>query len=183
MALTAIYMEDSKQPRRSPLKIVRFLAPFTLFSLVTPHARSAGRVIYPDPAQARADVASALRTAAQTHKRVLLDFGGDWCGDCQVLNIYFNDAHNKPILDANFVLVDVNVGHMDTNHDLAKRYGVPLEKGVPALAVLSERSELLYSQKNGEFESMRRMESSSVTEFLVHWRPASAGCSAVMVNC
>jgi thioredoxin 1 len=146
-------------------------------------ARSADRNIYPDPSRAKADIAAALKTAAATHRRVLLDFGGDWCGDCQVLNIYFNDARNKPILDANFVLVDVNIGHMDENLDLAKRYGVPLNKGVPALAVLGEQGELLYSQKNGEFEAMRRMESSSVTEFLVHWRPERPGCSAVVVNC
>src|SRR5580658_3549524 len=145
MALTAIYMEDSKQPRRSPLKIVRFLAPFTLFSLVTPHARSAGRVIYPDPAQARADVASALRTAAQTHKRVLLDFGGDWCGDCQVLDIYFHDEKNRPLLEAGFVLVHVNIGHMDANVDIAEKYQIPLQRGVPALAVLSDKGVLLYS--------------------------------------
>jgi hypothetical protein len=49
--------------------------------------------------------------------------------------------------------------------------------------VLSERGVLLYSQKNGEFEAMRRMESSSVTEFLVKWRPARAGCSVMVVNC
>jgi hypothetical protein len=54
---------------------------------------------------------------------------------------------------------------------------------VPALAVLSETGKLLYSQKNGEFEAMRRMESSAVTAFLVQWRPQRPGCSAVVVNC
>jgi thioredoxin 1 len=161
----------------------RFLAFAAMAFLALGTARPAGRNIYPDPSRAKADIAAALKTAAATHRRVLLDFGGDWCGDCQVLNIYFNDARNKPILDANFVLVDVNVGHMDENVNLAKRYGVPLDKGVPALAVLSERGELLYSQKDGEFEAMRQMESSSVTEFLVHWRPERPGCSAVVVNC
>jgi len=112
-----------------------------------------------------------------------LDFGGNWCPDCQVLDRYFHDAQNKPVLDANFVLVHINIGRVDANLDLAKQYGVPLEKGVPALAVLSERGALLYSQKNGEFEAMRRMESSSVTEFLTHWRPERQGCSTVVVNC
>ena len=66
---------------------------------------------------------------------------------------------------------------------LAKKYGVPLEKGVPALAVLSEDGKLLYSQKSGEFEAMRRMESSAVTSFLVQWKPARQGCSVMAVNC
>jgi thiol:disulfide interchange protein len=146
-------------------------------------ARSADREIYPDPGQARADVAAALKKAAATHRRVLLDFGGNWCRDCQVLNIYFHDPRNKPILDANFELVDVNIGQEDANLELAARYGVSPKTGVPALAVLSERGALLYSQKNGEFRDMRSMQSSSVTEFLVRWRPARAGCSAVVVNC
>ncbi len=60
---------------------------------------------------------------------------------------------------------------------------MPLEKGVPALAVLSEDGKLLYSQRSGEFEAMRRMQSSSVTNFLVQWKPARQGCSVMIVNC
>jgi thiol:disulfide interchange protein len=144
---------------------------------------STRREVYPDPAQAKSDLAAALQTAAQTHKRILLDFGGNWCADCQVLNIYFHDAKNRPLLEANFVLVPINIGHMDENLDIAERYEVPLSRGVPALAVLSENGTLLYSQKGGEFEAMRRMESSAVTGFLVQWRPNGPPCSAVMVNC
>jgi len=44
---------------------------------------------------------------------------------------------------------------------------------VPALAVLGERGELLYSQRTGEFEAMRGMQSSAVTDFLVRWKQPS----------
>jgi thioredoxin 1 len=165
------------------MKVVKFIALAILLAIAAGAAHSADRVIYPDPGQARADLAAGLRAAAATHKRVLLDFGGNWCGDCQVLDIYFHNQQNLPILDANFVLVHVNIGHMDANVDIAQRYGIPLEKGVPALAVLSDHGKLLYSQKDGQFEAMRRMESSSVTAFLVQWRAPRAGCSTVMVNC
>jgi len=165
------------------VKTLKFLATALLVCFAAGTARPAGRTIYPDPAQAGSDLAAALKTAAATHKRILLDFGGNWCGDCQVLDIYFHDPANKPILEANFVLVHINVGHMDENLDIAKRYRVPLDKGVPALAVLSERGKLLYSQKQGEFEAMRSMQSSSVTSFLVQWRPENTGCPVVLVNC
>jgi thiol:disulfide interchange protein len=138
-------------------------------------ARAAEREIYPAPELAKSDLAAALRTAAVLHRRVILDFGGNWCPDCQALDVYFHDPDNKPILDANFILVHVNIGHKDANLDIAEHYGIPLDKGVPALAVLSERGKLLYSQKTGEFESMRHMESKSVTSFLVQWKPARAG--------
>jgi len=165
------------------MKTVKLLVLAALLALAGGRANSADRAIYPDPSEAKADLAAALKTAAATHRRILLDFGGNWCGDCQVLDIYFHDARNQPILEASFVLVDINIGHMDANLDLAEQYGVPLSKGVPALAVLSEHGELLYSQKSGEFEDMRNMQSSSVTGFLVKWRPARAGCSVVAVNC
>jgi thiol:disulfide interchange protein len=116
-------------------------------------------------------LAAALKTASATHRRVLIDFGGNWCGDCQVLDLYMHDSKNQPLVDANYVVVHVNVGHIDANLDLAEKYGVPLNKGVPALAILSGHGALLYSQKNGEFEAMRRMQSSALTDFLMQWRP------------
>jgi hypothetical protein len=90
---------------------------------------------------------------------------------------------NRAILDASFVLVHINIGHMDENLDIAKQYEIPLEKGVPALAVLTEKGGLLYSQRNGQFESMSRMNSSALTSFLVQWKPVRPGCSAVMITC
>ena len=165
------------------MKTVKLLALATLLAVGVSTARPATREIYPSPDQAKTDLAAALKTAAQSHKRVIVDFGGNWCGDCQVLDIYFHNPENLSILESNFVLVHVNIGHMDTNLDIAEQYQIPLSKGVPAIAVLSENGKLLYSQKSGEFEAMRRMESSSVTSFLVQWKPKKEGCSAVMVNC
>lgn len=165
------------------MKTLKTIMVAAVLALAASTANSAGREIYPDPGQAHTDLAAAIKTAAATHKRVLIDFGGNWCGDCQVLDIYFHNQQNLPILEANYVLVHVNIGRMDENVDIAHEYKVPLERGVPALAVLSENGKLLFSQQTGQFEAMRRMESSSVTQFLVQWKPTKPGCSAVMVTC
>jgi thiol:disulfide interchange protein len=125
--------------------------------------------LYSETADPNADIAAALAQAKSEHKRVLLDFGGDWCGDCQVLDIYLHQPPNDQLLQDNFVLVHVWVGHIDTHLDVAERYGVLIHKGVPELAVLSPDGRVLYAQK-GEFEDMRQMESSSVTEFLEKWK-------------
>jgi len=45
----------------------------------------------------------------------------------------------------------------DRNLDLAKKYEIPLEKGVPSLAVLDPDGKLVVSQKKGEFESTTRI--------------------------
>jgi len=165
------------------LKTARFLILGALLTFAAGTANSAPRDIYPDPSKAKSDLTAALKTAAQTHKRVLLDFGGNWCGDCQVLDIYLHDPANIGLLEANFIVVHVNVGQYDANLDIAEKYDIPLNRGVPALAVLSDKGTLLYSQKTGQFAPMRRMEISAVTSFLVQCRPAKPGCSTVVVNC
>jgi thioredoxin 1 len=147
----------------------------TLLAATILPLHAADRIIYPEPEQALADLAAGLKAAAASHKHVIIDFGGNWCGDCQVLDIYFHDPGNKPLLEANYVLIHINIGHRDQNQAIAERYQVPLKKGVPALAVLDEHGRLLYSQRTGEFESMRRMESSAVTSFLLQWKPAKSG--------
>jgi len=169
------------------MKILKCIATWigvgAVLAIAAGTANSASRNIYPDPGQGRADIAAALKTAAATHRRVLLDFGGNWCGDCQVLDIYLHNEANRPILDANYVLVNVNVGHLDENVDLAELYSIPLKRGVPELAVLSESGKLLYSTQTAEFEKMQMVESSAVTQVLVKWKPTKPGCSAVMVTC
>jgi len=164
------------------------LAAFLTFLAASPRAQApvsvtSTAIVYDEKADAPAELAAALARASAEHKRVIVDFGANWCGDCLALDGNFHRPENEALLTSDFVLVHVNIGHIDENLDIAKRYGVPLDKGVPALAVLSEHGKLLYSQKQGEFEAMRHMESSSVTRFLVQWRPERSGCSAVVVNC
>ena len=125
--------------------------------------------IYPAIDSAGADIDAALATARREHKRVLLDFGGDWCPDCQVLNIYFHQSPNAELLAQNFVRVNINVGHLDANRDIAQRYGVPL-KGVPALAVLNSDGKVAYAQDK-QFSDMRHLDSSALTTFLKQWKP------------
>ena len=163
-----------------PSRFLKFALPSIVFALwiaVASPSKAQGHDIYPAPEQAQADLAAGLKTAAVTHKNVILDFGGNWCGDCKVLDIYFHDPANKPLLEANYVVVHINIGltGIDRNQNIAERYQIPLAKGVPALAVLDQHGKLLYSQRTGEFESMRHMESSAVTSFLLQWKPSKPG--------
>ena len=128
--------------------------------------------IYPSIDAAQADIQAALATARQTHKRVLLDFGGDWCPDCQVLNIYFSQSPNRELLESNFIRVNVNIGHEDANVAIAHQYGVPLH-GVPALAVIDSHGKLIYAQDK-QFSDMRHMQSTDLTAFLNAWKPQTA---------
>jgi thiol:disulfide interchange protein len=139
--------------------------------LVALAASAQFRDIYPDPSVAKTEIHAALERARANHKNVILDFGGNWCGDCKVLNIYFRDPANLPLLNANYELVDVNIGQYDANLDIAAKYDLPIQTGVPILAVLSPSGKVLYATRNREFEKMTKVESSDVTKFLNDWKP------------
>ena len=130
------------------------------------------KVIYPSPTVARAQIQHAIAVATREHKNIILDFGGNWCPDCKVLNYYFHQPPNAGLLARNFVLVDINIGRYTHNLALAKKYNIPLHKGVPALAVLDSHGKLLYSQTGGQFENMSHMSPDSVTAFLNMWKPS-----------
>jgi thiol-disulfide isomerase/thioredoxin len=103
---------------------------------------------------------------------VLVDFGGNWCPDCKVLDINLHRPEAAALLKEGYVLVHVNVGEkgITDNFEVAERYGIPLKKGVPALAVLDGDGRVVHSQKNGEFESMRKLDPGAVNAFLRKWR-------------
>ena len=130
--------------------------------------------LYPANANAHEDIRQAILKAGAEHKNVLLVFGGNWCIDCHLLELDFHDPGNASLLATNYVLVDVNIGEYDTNLDLARKYGIPLSKGVPALVVLNSAGHVLYAQRNSEFENMRVQDASVVTAFLQKWKPWSA---------
>lgn len=125
---------------------------------------------FPEPARAAADIQAALVRAKASHKRVLLDFGANWCPDCRALDADFQLPANRALLQAHYEVVHINVCRFDCNQALAAHYGVPLNKGIPALAVVDADGKLIYSQRHGEFNSMRSTDPRSLTTFLERWK-------------
>jgi thioredoxin 1 len=125
--------------------------------------------LYPADADAKQEITEAIAAADKENKRVLLVFGGNWCLDCHVLDNAFHSPHIAPVLDQNFMVVHVDIGRGNKNLDLVKKYNIPLEKGVPSVAVLSRHGMRLYS--SAEFEKARAMTEEDVLAFLNLWKP------------
>ncbi|HTD95520.1 MAG TPA: thioredoxin family protein [Edaphobacter sp.] len=123
--------------------------------------------LYSATADPKSDIAAALAQARREHKRVILDFGGDWCGDCQLLDIYYRQSPNAELIAKHFLVVHIDIGHMDRNVDIAEKYHVPIRKGVPALAILASNGRLLYSERDKEFE---HTSPAAITAFLNRWK-------------
>ena len=76
---------------------------------------------YDEKADAARQVAQAKARARAERKKLLIDLGGNWCPDCHVLDRYIHDSTNKPLLDADYILVHINIGRMNENLDIAER--------------------------------------------------------------
>lgn len=126
--------------------------------------------LYPPASGARQEISHALSEASKTHKRVLVIFGADWCYDCHVLHRALQRPDIAPTLKGNYEVVHVDVGQGDKNQDLMNEYQVPMRRGIPAMAVLDASGQLLYSQKNGEFERARALGPEDLLEFLNKWK-------------
>jgi len=137
-------------------------------------APTAKKDIYPAGVDAQKEIAESIATAAKTHKRVLLIFGGNWCYDCHVLDEAFHTPEIAPILNRNYVVAHIDIGEYNKNLDVAKKYEVPVERGVPAAAVLESDGKLLFSQKNKEFEKAQSLAPEDILAFLNKWKPAAS---------
>ena len=90
-----------------------------------------------------------------------------------MLDEAFHSPEIAPTLNRNFVVVHIDIGEYNKNLDLAKKYEVPLNRGVPAAAVLSSDGKLIVSQKNQEFEKARSMAPEDILAFLNKWKPGA----------
>ena len=92
-------------------------------------------------------IADALSVAKKEHKRVLLQFGANWCGWCHKLHKLFQtDEKIAAKLKDSYVvvLIDVNQGH---NADTDEKYGKPTKHGLPVIVVLDTDGKLLRHAK------------------------------------
>ena len=126
---------------------------------------------YDEKANADAQVAAARNRALKTHKRLLIDLGGNWCLDCRLLAGTIDLPEMKRFVDAHFVVVTVDVGRFDKNGQIAARYGIKGRlKGVPAVLVVDPRSnKLLNAGHETELADARSMGPQALADWLARW--------------
>jgi thioredoxin 1 len=136
-------------------------------------ARSMKLDLFPANADARAEIKEAEEKAGKERKRIVMVFGANWCYDCHVLDLAFHRPDFASAM-ASYEVVHVDIGpDGQKNGDLAKEFQVPLDEGIPALAVLEGDGKLVVSQKNGEFEDARSLTPEALLEFLNKWKSES----------
>ena len=133
-----------------------------LFSLTLLTASAADKP-YDESANAKRDIQQALATAA--NKPVVVVFGANWCPDCLVLDRSMNEGGSAKLLKQDFKIVKVDVGRQDKNVELAASYGVHVTNGIPAVVILSPKSEIIYATKDAELSKARSMGDDGIYQF------------------
>ena len=116
------------------------------------------------------DLKDAVAQTTKSHKRILLDVGGEWCSWCHKLDKFFQD--NKDVsefLHSNFVVVKINYSKENKNEKFLSKY--PEVKGYPHLFVLDSNGKFLHSQDTGALESGDHHDHDKVFDFLKKWAP------------
>lgn len=131
--------------------------------------------LYDATADGFAQIDAALAEAKPTGKRVLLQFGAEWCGWCHLLHRLFeSDEQIAAALAANYVavLIDVDGDHNDA---VDGKYGNPTQHGLPVLVVLDADGKQLTTQDTAELEAGQTHDPAKVLAFLNEWAPGGDG--------
>lgn len=111
--------------------------------------------IYDEKADARAQIDAALAAAKKENRRVLIQWGANWCGWCHLLHDFMDDnkeVRRKLLYEYDLVMVDI--GRRNKNLALAKRYDVEIEgAGVPFLTVLDADGNVLANKPTAPLET------------------------------
>lgn len=117
----------------------------------------------------RREIAAAARRARASGKRLLLDFGANWCVDCRVLAGVMALPLMQQWLSRHFELVTIDVGRFDANLDVAARFAVDL-RAVPAVLIVDPGSGRLLNRGHelglGEAGTMRPQQ---MADWLGRW--------------
>lgn len=106
--------------------------------------------IYDEKADAKALINTALDSAKRENRRVLIQWGGNWCHWCVLLH---NKFKSDPTL-AKTLRYEYDVVYIDSkNADLMKQYNVDQKAGVPYLTILDADGKVLTNQETEFFET------------------------------
>ena len=123
-------------------------------------------------ANADADVDAAFARARKDHKRVLIDLGANWCGDCRILAGVMELPELRAFLDKHFEIVSVDVGRFDTNLQIPARFGFTTRlEGVPAIIVATPDGRIVNPGRVSAIEDARHMTPQALADWLAQWTP------------
>src|SRR5436190_1142798 len=112
--------------------------------------------VYDENADAKQQIAEALAKANKENRRVLIQWGGNWCGWCIKLHgLYKSNKEIARKLMYEYDVVFVDAGKpVGKNIDLAASYNADVAKhGFPYLTILDANGKVVTNQETGSLEN------------------------------
>lgn len=122
---------------------------------------------YDERANADAAVTAAFERAKKSHKRVLIDLGGNWCVDCVVLANFVEQPGVKKFVAAHYEWVAVDVGRFDRNLQVPARFGLTKRlTGVPTIIIATPDGKQVNQNDVFVLSDARSMTPQAVADYL-----------------
>ena len=152
------------------MKDICILLLITLLPINTLLSQETKPSVYDPDADAKAEIAVAVKKASAEQKNVFLFIGGNWCPWCIRLNAFiFDNPQLDSLMHANYEVVKVNYSKENKNLDLLKELGTPQRFGFPVLVILDEKGNMLHTQNSAYLEKDKSYDRKVVWEFLLGW--------------
>lgn len=114
------------------------------------------------------DGRNAIKLAAETNRRILIELGGDWCKWCHFLDRFLETHPDvKMQLHKTFVVLKVNVSEENYNREFLKYF--PRPPGYPHMYITESNGKILYSKDTGEFVVNRKYSVERFEAFFKRW--------------
>ncbi len=130
--------------------------------------------LYNPQADAKADIAKAVKKANADGKHVFLQLGGNWCGWCIQFNkLVTTDEALKTYMESNYVILHVNFSPENQNKEVFASLGYPQRFGFPVFVILDGKGNRLHTQNSEYLEEGNGHSTKKVMAFLESWSPAA----------
>jgi hypothetical protein len=136
------------------------------------HPKPKAKAVYDPFADAAADVEAAFKLARETNKRVLIEFGSNWCEGCLDLAIALKENEDVSTeLKKDFVLVLVDTAS-ESGRQLQEKYVPERQRNsIPHLAVLDPSGKVLKNDDTRALIVDDDYAEAKVKAFLAEWSP------------
>jgi len=115
---------------------------------------------------ASATVASARQQALDDGKFLMVTFGANWCLDCRTLHHHLRSPEVRTFTAGTLDFVNVNVGKLNVNWDLATELGVDLRRGIPVAVFFGPDGQIIGTTNDGQLEPARYYTSKQILKFV-----------------
>jgi len=163
---------NKKEPMKSIILMISTI--FLTTSLTFSQAEAVK--IYNPEANAREDIAAAVKQAKAENKHVLLQIGGNWCPWCVKLHeLEASDHKIDSLMNADYVRVMVNIPREKDKRDyeLLSTLENPQRFGFPVLVILNQDGQRIHTQDSWYLEQDKDYDLEKLLQFFKMWTVAA----------